>query len=427
MSIEIKVPALPESVADAQVTTWYKSVGQAVEQDAPLVDIETDKVVLEVVAPVSGVLTQIFFEEGATVTADQILGAIGDSIEDQSSQPAPAPEQAKQPEPVEQPAAIQAQQAAGSAVENKNLEQQDRSDSLKLDQIDTTQAQKEGLSPSERLEKMKNPQAQAATQPQVNQPAQVNNIPQVNKTSSDEPENVFAGAQRVERREKMSRLRQKIAQRLLDAQSQAAMLTTFNEINMENVMNLRSSYKEEFEKKHEIKLGFMSLFTKAVCHALEKFPAVNGSIDGNDIVYHDYCDISIAVSSPRGLVVPVVRQAHQKSLAQIEKDILDLSLKARDGQLSIEEMTGGTFTITNGGVFGSLMSTPILNPPQSAILGMHKIEKRPVVIGDQVVVKPMMYVALSYDHRIIDGRDSVQFLVAVKQAIEEPERLLLNL
>jgi 2-oxoglutarate dehydrogenase E2 component (dihydrolipoamide succinyltransferase) len=225
----------------------------------------------------------------------------------------------------------------------------------------------------------------------------------------------------------MSRLRQKIAQRLLDAQSDAAMLTTFNEINMENVMNLRASYKEEFEKKHEIKLGFMSLFTKAVCHALEKFPAVNASIDGNDIVYHDYCDISIAVSSPRGLVVPVVRQAHEKSLAQIEKDILDLSLKARDGQLSLEEMTGGTFTITNGGVFGSLMSTPILNPPQSAILGMHKIEKRPICVGDQVVVKPMMYVALSYDHRIIDGRDSVQFLVAVKQAIEEPERLLLNL
>lgn len=421
MSTEIKVPALPESVADAQVTTWYKSVGQAIEQDAPLVDIETDKVVLEVVAPVSGVLTQIFFEEGATVTADQVLGAIADSLEEA---PSAAPQQ---PEKAQGPSEPQPQEVASTpapvtttpvvAPVEPSLASQD-STVLQLKQIDTAQAQKDGLSPSARIDRMKNPQ-------ETNTASQKTSSPSVQHS---EPQPVPSlGAQRVDRREKMSRLRQKIAQRLLDAQAEAAMLTTFNEINMENVMNLRASYKEEFEKKHEIKLGFMSLFTKAVCHALEKFPAVNASIDGHDIVYHDYCDISIAVSSPRGLVVPVVRQAHQKSLAQIEKDILDLSLKARDGQLSLEEMTGGTFTITNGGVFGSLMSTPILNPPQSAILGMHKIEKRPVCINDQVVVKPMMYVALSYDHRIIDGRDSVQFLVAVKQAIEEPERLLLNL
>lgn len=415
MSTDIKVPALPESVADATVTTWHKKQGDLVEQDQPLVDIETDKVVLEVVAPVSGALSKIAFEEGSTVTADQVLGVIDESGTQGASEPT---KEEPKVETVEHKVEdkVKEEVSAPLAKPEEKISQ--------LPQLDKAQIETAGASPSQRKQAVESGKALDSQKapPVTKAPATVPAKSQVASTPTP-----TVGGSRVERREKMSRLRQMIAQRLLDAQSEAAMLTTFNEINMDNIMALRSRYKEEFEKKHNIKLGFMSLFTKAVCHALDKFPAVNASIDGHDIVYHDYTDISIAVSSPRGLVVPVVRNAHEKSLAQIESDVMNLSLKARDGQLSIEEMTGGTFTITNGGVFGSLMSTPILNPPQSAILGMHKIEKRPVVVDNQVKICQMMYVALSYDHRIIDGRDSVQFLVAVKQAIEEPERLLLDI
>lgn len=402
MSTEIKVPALPESVSDAQVTTWHVTVGQSVEQDQPLVDIETDKVVLEVVSPVNGVLHQINFQEGSTVTADEILGIVSSGEETPST----------------------SQQEPEKVVERTDASCEPASHKIpvieppanELPQIDKDAIQTQGLSPSKRRQSLDG-EFIGGSHPVQNTPT----------TVEDHVLELNTNAERGQRREKMTRLRQKIAQRLLDAQSQAAMLTTFNEICMEEIMTLRAQYKEEFEKRHQIKLGYMSLFTKAVCHALEKFPAINASIDGDDIVYHDFCDISIAVSSPRGLVVPVVRDAHRLSVANIERSIMDLSVKARDGLLTMDEMTGGTFTITNGGVFGSLMSTPILNPPQSAILGMHKIEKRPVVIDDQIVIKPMMYVALSYDHRLVDGRDSVQFLVAIKQAIEQPERLLLDI
>lgn len=423
MSTDIKVPALPESVADATVTTWHKKVGDSVEQDQPLVDIETDKVVLEVVAPVGGVLSNIAFDEGETVTADQVLGVIADSLSQ-----APSQSKTTAPEQKEQPVATPEKQSAPVATKEvaSKPEKSQPAPAAQLPQLDKSEIESQGVSPSQRKQALESGQPlTAATQPKAVAAAPVASEPKASsEVISNSPTKTIG---RVEKRQKMTRLRQKIAQRLLDAQSQAAMLTTFNEICMDNVMALRSRYKEEFEKKHNIKLGFMSLFTKAVCHALEQFPEVNASIDGQDIVYHEYSDISIAVSSPRGLVVPVVRNAHQKSLAQIETDIMDLSLKARDGQLSIDEMTGGTFTITNGGVFGSLMSTPILNPPQSAILGMHKIEKRPIVVDNQVKISQMMYVALSYDHRIIDGRDSVQFLVAVKKAIEDPERLLLDI
>ena len=368
-------------------------------------------------SPVSGVLSDIAFDEGATVTADQTLGTVGD----QDSAPSPKQKEVKEeapavadktpPQPAKKPevAAVQSDipQLDKAEIENNNV---------------TPSQRKHAVETGSSLEGQKQePKAHSVSNQSKAEPKEPSHAPATVRHET------VTSSQRGERRQKMTPLRHMIAQRLLDAQSEAAMLTTFNEINMDNIMNLRAKYKEEFEKKHGIKLGFMSLFTKAVCHALEQFPEVNASIDGQDIVYHDYCDISIAVSSPRGLVVPVVRNAHGKTLAQIESDIMNLSLKARDGQLSIEEMTGGTFTITNGGVFGSLMSTPILNPPQSAILGMHKIEKRPVVIDNTVQIAQMMYVALSYDHRIIDGRDSVQFLVAVKKAIEEPERLLLDI
>lgn len=380
MTIEIKVPVLPESVADATIATWHKKVGETVEQDENLVDIETDKVVLEVVAPERGTLEKIIKNTGETVLAEELIAVFkplskATEVLVEPAKPVTAPSVK-----VEAPAPAVSQPTAAPSSSDVFA------------------------SPATRRAMAQN----------------------ISKAVVSMPVSVGEG-ERVEKRVPMTRLRMRIAERLLNAQHNAAILTTFNEINMQPVMDLRNRYKEQFEKMHSVKLGFMSFFTKAVVESLKRFPAVNASIDGNDIVYHGYFDIGVAVSSPRGLVVPIVRDADRMGLADLEKAINSLGTKARDGSLSIEEMTGGTFTISNGGVFGSLLSTPILNPPQSGILGMHKIEQRPVVENGQIVIRPMMYVALSYDHRIIDGAESVRFLVSVKELIEDPSRILLDI
>jgi 2-oxoglutarate dehydrogenase E2 component (dihydrolipoamide succinyltransferase) len=397
---EIKVPVLPESVADATVAKWYKKPGDTVKRDENLVDLETDKVMLEVPAPEDGVLLEIFKPEGSTVKGEEILGKIG---------PAGATTQtAKKEEPVAEVKDKAETKAASSedlspAVRRLIAEHSLSADDIKGSGKGGRIVKEDVLSHMESGKKEEKPAA--ASQPRIELPA----------------------GERPERRVPMSRLRAKIAERLVEAQHNAAMLTTFNEINMDPVIALRAKYKDQFEKTHNVRLGFMSFFVKAVVEALKRFPAVNASIDGHDIVYHGYYDIGIAVSSPRGLVVPVIRNADTLSMAAIEAAINDYANKAKEGKLTLEEMTGGTFTITNGGIFGSLMSTPIINPPQSGILGMHNIVKRPVVEDDQIVARSMMYVALSYDHRIIDGRESVSFLVTVKQLLEDPARLILDL
>ncbi|EKE71031.1 2-oxoglutarate dehydrogenase complex dihydrolipoyllysine-residue succinyltransferase [Gallaecimonas xiamenensis] len=395
MSIEIKVPVLPESVADATIATWHKKPGEAVSRDENLVDIETDKVVLEVPAPEDGVLGEILFEEGATVTAEQVI-----AILKAGAAPAAAPAAAAPKAEAAAPAAAsdESNDALSPSVRRALAEKGLSPDGIK------------GTGVGGRITKedvdnyIKNGAAKAA-------PA-----------AAPAP----AMADRSEKRVPMTRLRKTIAKRLLDAKNNTAMLTTFNEVNMKPIMSLRKQYQEIFEKKHGIKLGFMSFYVKAVVEALKRYPDVNASIDGDDIVYHNYFDVSIAVSTPKGLVTPVLRNADQMGLADIEKAIRDLAIKARDGKLSIEDMTGGNFTITNGGVFGSLMSTPIINPPQSAILGMHAIKDRPMAVNGQVEILPMMYLALSYDHRIVDGRESVGFLVTIKDMLEDPTRLLLD-
>lgn len=383
MSIEIRVPALPESVADATILKWHKKAGDSVQRDETLVELETDKVVLEVPAPESGVLAEITVPEGKTVLADALLGKLNaGAVSTASAKPVNNTKAAPvaEAEPHLSPAVRRA--AAENDIKVQGLQGSGKGGRIVKE--DLTQ---------------KSPAAVST---------------------------VTAGL-RSEERVPMTRLRAKIAERLVEAQHNAAMLTTFNEINMQPVMDLRNRYKDEFEKAHGVKLGFMSFFTKAVVEALKKFPDVNASIDGTDIIYHGYYDVGIAVSTPRGLVVPIIRNAETLSLAGIEKTIADSAARAREGKLTVEEMTGGTFTITNGGVFGSLMATPIINPPQSGILGMHKIQERPVAENGVVVIRPMMYVALSYDHRIIDGRESVSFLVAVKQFLEDPARMLLAL
>lgn len=404
MAIEIKVPMLPESVADATVSAWHKKVGDAVKRDENLVDLETDKVVLEVPAIEDGVITAIHFEQGSTVTSGQVLA----TIEAGAAASAPAPA-AKPAEKAPVIAAVVTKPAEQTTITKTNTEAgpSARRAAAVLD-VDITKAEGSGRGGRVTKEDV----VKLGAQPTVSATTTV-----VNAAS--------AGS-RTEQRVPMSRLRARIAERLVESQQTAAILTTFNEINMGPVMELRKKYKDAFEKRHGVRLGFMSFFTKAVVEALKRFPAVNGSIDGNDVVYHGYCDVGIAVSSPRGLVVPVLRNAENMSLADIERAIGEYGEKAKDGKLTVEEMTGGTFTISNGGVFGSLLSTPIINPPQSAILGMHKIEERPVVENGQIVIRPMMYVALSYDHRIIDGRESVSFLVTVKEMIEDPARLLLD-
>ena len=406
MATEIKAPAFPESVADGEVATWHKAEGDSVQRDDLLVEIETDKVVMEVVAPESGVLQRIVASEGETIASEAVLavlepGEVGDS--------APA-QAASEPEAVAQDSESDGSEDAqmGPAVRQMLVEHG-------LNAADIKGSGKGGRLTKEdvlaHMEKAPKPAPRPATTPQ-----------QVVETVEG------PSSERVEKRVPMTRMRARIAERLLDASQQTAMLTTFNEVNMAPLMKLRKQYKDQFEKTHNgTRLGFMGFFVKACCEALKRFPEVNASIDGNDVVYHGYQDIGVAVSTDDGLVVPVLRDADFMSIADVEAAIRDLGLKARDKKLTIDEMTGGTFTVSNGGVFGSLLSTPILNPPQTGILGMHTIQERPVAIDGEVVIQPMMYLALSYDHRLIDGKTAVQFLVTVKGLIEDPARILLQL
>ncbi|WP_374287224.1 2-oxoglutarate dehydrogenase complex dihydrolipoyllysine-residue succinyltransferase [Pseudomonas fluvialis] len=407
MAIEIKAPTFPESVADGTVATWHKKPGEAVKRDELIVDIETDKVVMEVLAEADGVVGEILKNEGDTVLSGELLGTLVEG--GAASAPLAAA-------PV---AAVAAQVAAPASAEEALLSPAAR----KI-------AEENGLNPAAiagtgKGGRVTKEDVVAAVEARKTAPVAA---PAAKPAAPAAEAPLFAAGERVEKRVPMTRLRAKIAERLVEAQSSMAMLTTFNEVDMHEVMALRSKYKDLFEKTHNgVRLGFMSFFVKAAVEALKRFPAVNASIDGNDIVYHGYQDIGVAVSSDRGLVVPVLRNAELMSLAEIENGIATFGKKARDGKLSIEEMTGGTFTITNGGTFGSMMSTPIVNPPQAAILGMHNIIQRPVAINGQVVIRPMMYLALSYDHRLIDGKEAVSFLVTIKNLLEDPARLLLDI
>ncbi len=409
--IEIKAPEFPESIADGEIATWHIQVGESVTRDQVIVDIETDKVVLEVVAPVDGTLTKILKEEGETILAEEVLAEF--EAGDVSTDPAPAADipaaDIKEVED-ENPSATT---ALASPAARKMAEE---------NQIDVTNIA--GTGKGGRITKEDILKAVAAAQNQAPAPTQAV-APE--KTGTMVPASPIPG-ERVERRVPMTRLRASIARRLVEAQQTAAMLTTFNEVDMQAIMDLRARYKDDFAKAHNgTRLGFMSFFVRASIEALKRFPAVNASIDGNDIVYHGYQDIGVAVGSPRGLVVPVIREADSLTLAELEDQVREYGVKARDGKLSIDDMTGGTFTISNGGVFGSLLSTPILNPPQTGILGMHKIQERAMVVDGQVQVRPMMYLALSYDHRIIDGQEAVRFLVTIKDFLEEPARILLDI
>lgn len=427
MTIEVKVPALPESVADATVATWHKKPGEHVSRDENILDLETDKVMLEVPAPADGILSELLVEEGAVVSSGDLLaklsegGATPEVVKDVSvattQQPTPPVEAVKHetPAPAVAPASTvtpiqsESDDSATSPAVRRLLSEHDLQPNLIPGSGRDGRITKEDVVAYIETKRNNNGHQDVAKQPASASPSMTTN-----------------NAYREEKRVPMTRLRAKIAERLVQAQQEAAMLTTFNEVNLQAVMDMRTQYKDTFEKKHGVKLGFMSFFTKAVVESLKRFPSVNASVDGQDVVYHGYYDIGIAVSTERGLVVPVIRDADQKSMAGIEKGINDYADRARQGKLTMEEMQGGTFTITNGGVFGSLLSTPIINPPQSGILGMHKIEQRPVVEKNEIVIRPMMYLALSYDHRLIDGKDSVQFLVSVKQLLEDPARLLLN-
>jgi len=399
MTVEIKVPVLPESVSDATVAAWHKSVGDAVAEGESLLDLETDKIMLEVPAPSAGVLTSILQQEGEVVVSGQALGALD---------------------------------TAAVAVADTSV-------------VETAVAQEGGLAASSDSDSLQHGPAVRKLLHEHNVDASlisgtgksgrltVEDVkaylskPTSTSISENEESTAVAVGSRYQERVAMTRLRQRIAERLLDAQQNAAILTTFNEVDMQPVMDLRVKYKELFQKTHDTKLGFMSFFVKATIAALKQFPEVNAAIDGTDIVYNNFFDIGLAVSSPRGLVVPILRNAELLAMSDIEKQIIDYAGKAKNGTLTLEEMTGGTFTITNGGTFGSMLSTPILNPPQSAILGMHNIVKRAVVVNDEIVIRPMMYLALSYDHRIIDGATSVRFLVTIKEMLEDPARLLLNI
>ncbi|MDB6446415.1 MULTISPECIES: 2-oxoglutarate dehydrogenase complex dihydrolipoyllysine-residue succinyltransferase [unclassified Pseudomonas] len=409
MAIEIKAPTFPESVADGTVATWHKKPGEAVKRDELIVDIETDKVVLEVLATADGVLGAIVKNEGDTVLSDEVLGSI---VEGGAAAAAPAAAAA---------AAPAAAQAAAPAADGEDDPVAAPAARKIAEENGINIASIAGTGKGGRVTKE---DVVAAVAAKKAAPAAAPAKPAAPAAAAP----VFAAGDRVEKRVPMTRLRAKVAERLVEAQSNMAMLTTFNEVDMTEVMALRSKYKDLFEKSHNgVRLGFMSFFVKAATEALKRFPAVNASIDGSDIVYHGYADIGVAVSSDRGLVVPVLRNAELMSLAEIENGIATFGKKARDGKLSIEEMTGGTFTITNGGTFGSMMSTPIVNPPQAAILGMHNIIQRPMAINGQVVIRPMMYLALSYDHRLIDGKEAVTFLVTIKNLLEDPARLLLDI
>ncbi|NND69862.1 MAG: 2-oxoglutarate dehydrogenase complex dihydrolipoyllysine-residue succinyltransferase [Halioglobus sp.] len=410
MAIDIKAPAFPESVADGEVAAWHKQAGDAVRRDELLVEIETDKVVLEVPAPLDGVISDILVQEGETITSEQLLATM---------EPGAADSQAGEQAPE---AAAPVPEAADSSADQLGPAARQLVEEHKLNTAEITGTGKNGrITKEDILKYMKSREEAAAPEADTQAPAETKAAAVV-----AEPEGY--SSERVERRVPMTRMRAKIAERLLNATNDTAMLTTFNEVNMAPVMALRSKYKEQFEKTHNgTRLGFMGFFVKACCEALKRFPSVNASIDGSDVVYHGYQDIGVAVSTENGLVVPVLRDADFMSLADVEAAVADMGTRARDNKLTIEDMTGGTFTVTNGGVFGSLMSTPILNPPQTGILGMHKIQERPMAVDGEVVVLPMMYLALSYDHRLIDGKTAVQFLVAVKDLIEDPARILLQL
>jgi 2-oxoglutarate dehydrogenase E2 component (dihydrolipoamide succinyltransferase) len=414
MSIEIRVPALPESIADATLVAWHKQPGEAFKRDENLADLETDKVVLEVPAPADGVMGEHQFAVGATVTEGQVLAQITPGA-------APAATPAPPPKPAAATTAAPAAPAAAKAAAPSDGAKLSPSVRRMVEENQIDPAAVPGTGRDGRLTKSdvagfleKRPAAApaAAGAPAVAKPAAV-------------PAGARVG--RAEQRVAMSRLRQRVAQRLVEAQSTQALLTSFNEVDLGAVQDLRARYKEKFEKAHGVKLGFMSFFVKATIEALKKFPVVNAAVDGSDIIYHEFYDIGVAVSTDRGLMVPIVRDADLKSFADIEKEITAYATRARAGQIAIEDITGGTFTITNGGVFGSLLSTPIVNAPQSAILGMHKIQDRPMVVNGKIEIRPMMYLAVTYDHRIIDGRDAVQFLVAVKDGLEDPGRMLLGL
>ena len=409
MTIEILVPDLPESVADATVATWHKKVGDTVKRDEVIVEIETDKVVLEVPALSDGVLAEVVQTEGETVVSKQLLGKISTAQEgDVSSATLKA---TNEPTPSDRQHA---------AIENSHNHNADQGPAIRrlLAEHDLQADQIQGSGVGGRL-----------TREDIEREIAKRQALQAKQEAATEQNTIstVAYSARSEKRVPMTRLRKRIAERLLEAKNSTAMLTTFNEVDMQPIMTLRKTYGEKFEKQHGVRLGFMSFYIKAVVEALKRYPEVNASIDGDDVVYHNYFDISIAVSTPRGLVTPVLRDCDKLSMADIEKQIKALAEKGRDGKLTVEDLTGGNFTITNGGVFGSLMSTPIINPPQSAILGMHAIKERPIALNGQVVIRPMMYLALSYDHRLIDGRESVGFLVTIKELLEDPTRLLLEI
>lgn len=409
MTIEILVPDLPESVADATVATWHKKVGDTVKRDEVIVEIETDKVVLEVPALSDGVLAEVVQAEGETVVSKQLLGKISTAQEgDVSSATLKA---TNEPTPSDRQHA---------SIENSHNHNADQGPAIRrlLAEHDLQADQIQGSGVGGRL-----------TREDIEREIAKRQALQAKQEAATEQNTIstVAYSARSEKRVPMTRLRKRIAERLLEAKNSTAMLTTFNEVDMQPIMTLRKTYGEKFEKQHGVRLGFMSFYIKAVVEALKRYPEVNASIDGDDVVYHNYFDISIAVSTPRGLVTPVLRDCDKLSMAEIEKQIKALAEKGRDGKLTVEDLTGGNFTITNGGVFGSLMSTPIINPPQSAILGMHAIKERPIALNGQVVIRPMMYLALSYDHRLIDGRESVGFLVTIKELLEDPTRLLLEI
>ncbi len=424
MTIEVRVPQLPESVADATLVSWHKQPGEAVARDENLVDLETDKVVLEVPAPMAGVISEIKFKDGATVTSGQLLALIEEAatVPGASAPAVMAPADG---------AAAPAQDAVRAAVPGSSAPESGGklspaakrvAEENKLDAKSLIGSGRDGrVSKSDVVNFLAAKDAPAAPKSSAQSPA----APATQPAAALVPKPSFKGG-RMEQRVPMTRLRARIAERMVQAQSTQALLTSFNEVDLHLVNELRARYKEPFEKQHGVKLGFMSFFTKACVEALRKFPSVNASVENNDIVYHDYFDIGVAVSTDRGLIVPVLRDADQLSFAEIEKSIGNFATRARAGTITMEELTGGTFTITNGGVFGSLLSTPIVNSPQSAILGMHKIQERPIAVDGQVVVRPMMYIALTYDHRIIDGREAVQFLVTVKQCLEDPARMVLG-
>ena len=445
--IEVKVPVLPESISEATVAVWHKKPGDFVELDDVIVEIETDKVVLEVPAEDSGVLTEIRAKEGETVGEQQVLGILEKKPQDDSKEtPTVENDSTKKEEPTQKAPEEVTQEMQEEGIQEAPEEVTAEQEVVPLSKLGTMKkaelvelaaslnVQLEGKATKailiDRINSAQSGQEEATQEApeEITQkvPEEATQEAQQNSPELSDQGNVSPKGNRLEEKVPMSRIRKTIANRLHSATQNTAMLTTFNEVDMSSILSMRSSYKEAFEKKYSVKLGLMSFFVKAAVESLKKFPTVNAYIDGDDIVYHAYCDVSVAISSDRGLVVPVLRDAHKMAMHDIEKSIIDFSVRAQDGTLGIDEMSGGTFTISNGGVFGSLLSTPILNSPQSAILGMHKTQERPVVVDGEIVIRPMMYLALSYDHQIIDGKEAVQFLISIKDALEDPTRLLLK-